>query len=70
MKSAKVFLQIVALFVYALITIATGSAVWNSHPSGTIAVFACLLMLANGYVIYRKAMAMSKSIKENGGNQL
>lgn len=61
------FLRTAALFLYGIITVATCAAVWNSHPSGTVAVVAGLLLLANGYVIYRKAKALEKAIKDNGG---
>ena len=66
MKSSKMFLLTAALFLYGIITVATCAAVWNSHPSGTVAVVAGLLLLANGYVIFRKAKAMSKDIENNG----
>lgn len=70
MKSIKFFLLTGALFLYGIATIATCSAVWNNpNANPVLYVIAGLLLLANAYVIYRKAMAMSKTIKENGGNQ-
>ena len=68
MKSFTLFLNVAALILYGIATIATCSAVWN-NPDANPAhyVIAGILFLANGYVIYRRARAMEKEIKENGG---
>lgn len=67
MKSITFFLYVAVLFLYGIATIATCSAVWNAETKPVLDVIAGLLLALNGYVIYRKAMAMSKTIKENGG---
>lgn len=67
MKSIKIFLLSGALFLYGIATVATCSAVWNAETKPVLDVIAGLLLALNGYVIYRKAMSMSKTIKENGG---
>lgn len=67
MKSIKFLLLTAALFFYGIITVVTCAAVWNSKPTAVVAVVAGLLLAANGYAIYRKAMAMKKTIEENGG---
>lgn len=66
MESYKAFLLTAALFLYGLITVATCAAVWNAETKPVLDVIAGLLLLANGYVIYRKAKALSETIKENG----
>ena len=67
MKSITLFLLTAALFLYGLITVATCAAVWNAETKPALDVIAGLLLALNGYVIYRKATAMSKEIKQNGG---
>jgi hypothetical protein len=67
MKSLKFFLLTAALFLYGLITVVTCAAVWGAGQKAVVAVVAGLLLAANGYAIYRKAMAMKKTIEENGG---
>ena len=68
MKSSKMFLLTAALFLYCIITVATCAGVWgNPDANHALHVIAGLLLATNAYVIYRKAMAMSKTIKENGG---
>ena len=68
MKSITLFLNVAALILYGIATIATCSAVWNNKDAKPVLyVIAGLLFLANGFVIYRRATAMSKEIKENGG---
>ena len=67
MKSLKFLLLTTALFLYGFITVVTCAAVWNSKPTAVAAFVAGLLLAANGYSIYRKAMAMKKTIEENGG---
>lgn len=53
-------LEVLAVLMYGLLTIATCSAVWNSKPVPTLSVFAGLLMLANGFVIYRSVKELKK----------
>lgn len=68
MKSFTLFLNVAALILYGIATIATCSAVWNNPDAKPVFyVIAGILFLANGYVIYRRARAMEKEIKENGG---
>ena len=68
MKSFTLFLNVAALILYGIATIATCSAVWNNPDANpALYVIAGILFLANGYVIYRRARAMEKEIKENGG---
>lgn len=67
MKSIDVFFKSFSLLLYGGITVATCAAVWNSNTSGVLAVIAALLFVANGFVIYRKAKALEKAIKDNGG---
>ena len=68
MKSITFFLYVAALFLYGIATVATCAGVWNNPDANpALYVIAVLLLLANGYVIFRKAKAMEKTIKENGG---
>lgn len=67
MKSFKFFMLTAALFAWGIVTVATYAWVWNSQPTATIAVVAGSLFAANGYAIFRKAKALSETIKENGG---
>lgn len=68
MKSITLFLNVAALVLYGLATIATCSGVWgNPDANPALYVVAGLVLLANGYVIYRRAKEMEKIIKENGG---
>lgn len=52
--------KVLPLVIYAIITIMTCSAVWNSRPGAFLSVVALATMAANGYVIYKEA----KKIKE------
>lgn len=68
MKSFTLFLNVAALILYGIATIATCSAVWNDKDAKPVLyVIAGLLFLANAFVIYRRAKEMEKQIKENGG---
>lgn len=68
MKSITLFLNVAALILYGIATIATCSAVWNNKDAKPVLyVIAGLLFLANAFVIYRRAKSMEKEIKENGG---
>ena len=49
------WLKVLALFAYALITIITCAAVWNTAPGAFISLVAVALFATNGYIIYRKA---------------
>lgn len=53
MKDYKFLLKVLAIFAYALVNIITCSAVWNSAPGAFISVVALVLLLADGYVVYR-----------------
>ena len=59
-KDLSDFLRLAALFIYGALTIATCAAVWNSKPRAAVSVFSALLLLANAYVIYRKAKRFGK----------
>ena len=68
MKSFTLFLNVAALILYGIATIATCSAVWNDKDAKPVLyVIAGLLFLANAFVIYRRAKEMEKQIKDNGG---
>jgi len=67
MKSSKALIRVIALFLYGIITVAACAAVWKSGASATLSVIAGLFLAANGYVIYRKAIALSEEIKRDGG---
>lgn len=68
MKSFTLFLNVAALILYGIATIATCSAVWNNKDAKPVLyVIAGLLFLANAFVIYRRAKEMEKQIKDNGG---
>ena len=58
-------LEILALFIYAMLTIATCAAVWNSRPGVSVSIFAILLFLANGYVVYRKVKKLTDEEHED-----
>ena len=67
MKSFTLFLNVAALILYGIATIATCSAVWNNPDAKPVLyVIAGLLFLANAFVIYRRAKEMEKQIKDNG----
>ena len=66
MKSSVAFLKVLALAGYGLATIATCSAVWNAKSGPFLSVVAALLLLSNGYVIYRGAKALEKEKNEKG----
>lgn len=67
MKSITFFLLVGALVLYGILTIAVCSAVWNADTKAVLDALAGVLFAANGWVIFRKAMALSKTIKDNGG---
>lgn len=68
MKSFTLFLNVAALILYGIATIATCAGVWNNPDANpALYVIAGILFLANGYVIYRRAKEMEKQIKDNGG---
>lgn len=68
MKSFTLFLNVAALILYGIATIATCSAVWGDKDAKPeFYVIAGLLFLANAFVIYRRAKEMEKQIKDNGG---
>lgn len=60
MKSLNFLLRVLALFIYGFISVVTCATVWNSRPGVFLSVVAGVLLATNGYVIYRKAMALAK----------
>lgn len=60
----KEYIKILLLFIYALVTIATCAAVWNSKPDVSISIVAAILLLANGYLIYRGAKGINLTKKD------
>lgn len=66
MKSSIAFLKVLALAAYGLATISTCSVVWNAKSGPFLSIVAALLLLANGYVIYRGAKALEKEMNEKG----
>ena len=54
------WLKILAIVAYALATIVTCSAVWNSRPGATISLVALALFVTNGYIVYRKARLLKE----------
>lgn len=59
------WLKVLALFIYAALTIATCAAVWNSGQGATLYVIAGILFCVNGYIIYRKATKLKIPTIEN-----
>lgn len=53
MEEFKKFLRVAGIAIYALLTIATCAAVWGANVETAVKVFAGLLFIANGFVIYR-----------------
>jgi len=58
------WLKILAIIAYAIATIITCSAVWNSKPDVFISLVALALFAVNGYIVYRKAKALKDKPKE------
>ena len=54
-------LKVLAIFVYALITIITCAAVWNAGGGAFLSVVAFALLASNGYMIYNEV----KKLKED-----
>lgn len=54
-------LKVLAVFVYALITIITCAAVWNAGVGAFLSVVAFALLASNGYMIYNEV----KKLKED-----
>ena len=68
MKSITLLLNVAVLVLYGLASIATCVAVWtNKDAKPVLYVIAGLILLANAFVIYRRAKEMEKQIKDNGG---
>lgn len=55
-----------ALFLYGIITVATCGTIWGTETVPILNVLAGLILPLNGYVIYRKAMAMSHKNEKEG----
>lgn len=55
MNDGRKPILVAALFIWALIAIATSAAVWNSKPGAFLSVVAALNLAINGLCIYRQA---------------
>lgn len=66
MKSSIAFLKVLALAAYGLATVSTCSVVWNAKSGPFLSIVASILLLANGYVIYRGAKALENEMNEKG----
>ena len=53
--------KVVCLFLWAMVTIITCSAVWNSHPTTFIGIVAGLNLLINGVCIFFAAKKIKKA---------
>ena len=51
-------LKVIALLLWAFLTIATCAGVWNYNPETTIVVASVALLIVNGYAIVRKILAI------------
>ena len=58
--------KVVCLFLWAMVTIITCSAVWNSHPTTFISIVAGISFVINGVCIYFAARQIAKSEREAG----
>lgn len=56
----NIALKVIALFAYGLITIGVCSSVWRAAMGPFRSILAVVILFANGYVIYRKAIKMDK----------
>lgn len=56
-------LKNIAILAWGVLTIITCVAVWNSGSDAFTTVMSILLLLANGYAIYRVAKMLSKEDK-------
>lgn len=56
-------LEVIALVIWAFVTIATCAAVWNYCKEAFPCVVAALLFIINGYAIYRKAKSVAEVFK-------
>lgn len=54
-------LEVAALVLYVLITIATCAGVWNFCPEKFVKVLAGILFLVNGYAAFQKARKLRKN---------
>lgn len=65
-ESTRLFLMVLCLFLWAMVTIITCSAVWNSHPTTFIGIVAGISFVINGVCIYFAARQIAKSEREAG----
>lgn len=67
----KDFLKVFSLFIYAMATIATCSAVWNVCASPFLFVCAGLVFAGNAYAIYRiaKSLDLTGKNKKEGSDE-
>ena len=54
-------LDVLAIFVAAIVVIAVCAAVWNYCPEPFVKVLAGVLFIADGYLIYRFAKKLRES---------
>lgn len=57
------YAKMVALIIYAMLTIITCAGVWNSEPEGFVKGCAVLLLIANGISIYSHAKKLKREDK-------
>ena len=55
------WLRLIALIVWIFATIITCAGVWNYCPEGFVKGVAVVLLLGNGYAIYRLARELKKN---------
>ena len=51
-------LKVIALLLWAFLTIATCAGVWNFCKETTVIIASVALLIVNGYAILRKALAI------------
>lgn len=61
--------KVLALFIYAILTIATCAGVWNSHPGAWLAVAAALLFASNATLIFLQGRWLIKQPTGNTNNK-
>ena len=64
MKDYKFWLKILALVAYAIATIITCSAVWNSAPGPFISVVAIVLLVVDGFIAYKAVQGLKEKTEE------
>lgn len=56
----KLFLPSLALFIWALASIATSAAVWNARPGVFFSIVAAVNVICSGWGIYKAARGLEK----------